>query len=385
MKKLGILFFCLLLSACGIHSEKSVEEPIEKEPVQEEVIEEDRRVSFAAVGDNLIHGAVFGDPYHVSNGVLDYTSIYENTNYLIEDVDIANINQETVLGGTQLGLSHYPMFNSPQEIGDAVVAAGFNWISQASNHSIDRGEEAILSAMNYWDGKENVITTGINRTQEEAEQLRIIEKNGIRFGLLNYTYGLNGFVEPEGKEYLVNNMDKEQIKKDVEKLKEQSDVILASMHWGQEYQFQQNEEQEEFAQYLADLGVQVIIGAHPHVIQPIEWIEGKDGNKTLVMYSLGNFLSAQDTNYGMLGGLMKWDIVRDGKTKEYRIENAQFYPTVTHFLTGPVNFKTYALKDYDATLASTHGLRTTYDVSREYFVNKTNEVIGQVEDVEVIY
>lgn len=383
MKKFGLFCLCFLLIGCA--NEPVIPEETQPFVEEEEPVEEDKRVQFAAVGDNLIHGAVFGDPYHVNGEYRDYTSMYDEVKYLIEDCDIANINQETILGGTKLGLSHYPMFNSPQEIGDAIVKAGFNWISQASNHSFDRGEEAIISAMDYWDGIDDVVTTGLNRSEEEAKQIRVIEKEGIRFGLLNYTYGLNGFEEPEGKEYLVNNIDREQIQRDVEALKPNCDVMIASMHWGQEYQFMQNEEQEELAQFLADLGVQVIIGAHPHVIQPVQWLTGKEGNQTLVYYSLGNFLSAQDRNDTMLGGLARWEIVKDGKTKEYRIENAEFYPTVTYFIQGYQNFKTYALKDYDESLVQSHGLSAQYDMSKEYFVQKTNEVMQGVEGVRVVY
>lgn len=352
-------------------------------PIEE--VQEDKRVSFLAVGDNLIHGAVWSDPYYVSNGARNYDAIYENTNYLTQDVDVANINQETILGGEQLVLSHYPQFNSPQEIGDSLMNSGFDWISQASNHAYDRAEDGIISAMDYWDKHPDVITTGINRTKDEEAKQRIIEKDSIRFGLLNYTYGLNGFVEEEGKEYLVNNIDKEKIKADIEALKPNCDIILASMHWGVEYQYMQDEQQKELAQYLSDLGVSVIIGAHPHVIEPMEYITGKDGNRTLVAYSLGNFLSAQDTNDGMLGGMMKWDIVKDGKMQEYRIENAQFLPTVTWFQPNFQNFKTYVLKDYTDDLAKSHGLAADQDVSRSFFINKVEEVIGHPQDIEVIY
>lgn len=371
-----------MLIGCTAEKPQEEEKPAQ-DPVQE--VKEDVKVSFLAVGDNLIHGAVFNDPYHkMADGTWNYDSFYEHITPYLEGVDVKNINQETPLGGRELGLSHYPMFNGPQEIGTAVANAGFNWISQASNHAIDAGETAILNQMNFWDQyKGSIITTGMNRSQEEADTVRILEVNGMKIGLLNYTYGLNGLRTPAGKDYLVNLIDEEKIKTDIATLKPQCDVMVASMHWGVEYQFVENEEQDALAQMLSDEGVAVIIGAHPHVIQPMKYITGKDGNQTLVMYSLGNFLSAQDKNYTMLGGMGTWEIIKDGTTGNIRVEAAKFYPTVTHFNRNIQDFKVYLLKDYTDALASQHNLSAS--ISRQYFIDLTNEVIGTPEHIEVVY
>lgn len=381
MKKL-LMLSCLflLLTACNNTTKPEEETPEIQTPSEEETTE-DVSVSCLAVGDNLIHGAVYLDPYHVSGNTRDYSSIYENTNYLTQNVDIANINQETVLGGTELGLKSYPTFNSPHEIGDAIVNAGFDWISQASNHAFDEGEAGVISAMNFWDKYPEVVTTGLNRSIEEQNKARVIERNGIKFGLLNYTYGLNGFYEPKDKDYLVNDIDKDKMKSDIIGLQETCDIVMVSIHMGVEYQFQQNAEQEEMFQYLSDLGVDVILGSHPHVIEPVTFITGKDGNKTLAVYSLGNFLSAQDEPERMLGGMLKWNFVKDGKTGDISIQDAQYYPTVTYFQPHFVNFKTYVLKDFTDELAASHGLPTT----RQFYVDLTNKVIGQPEGIEVIY
>lgn len=367
------------MSGCANKQEPETSDP---EKSNEVVAVEDTVVSCLSVGDNLIHGAIYVDPYHVQNGARNYAGIYENTNYLTQNVDIANINQETILGGVDLGLKSYPTFNSPHEIGDAIVSAGFNWISQASNHSFDEGEHGVVSAMNFWDKYPEVITTGINRSSEEAQRPRVMEKKGIKIGLLNYTYGLNGFFEPNGKDYLVNDIDKAKMKQDIEGLQKDCDVVMVSLHMGVEYQLQENGEQRQMFQYLSDLGVNVILGSHPHVIEPTSFITGKNGNKTLAVYSLGNFLSAQDEPERMLGGMLKWDIVKNGKTNEITIEHAQYYPTVTYFQPGFVNFKTYALKDYTEQIGATHGLK---GATRQFYINLANEVIGNPEGIEVIY
>lgn len=278
------------------------------------------------------------------------------------------------------------MFNSPQEIGDSLVKAGFDWISQASNHSLDAGEDGVISAMNFWDKYPDVVTTGINRNKEEGNRLRILEREGLKFGLLNYTYGTNGIMEPQGKEYLINNTDKTAIKDEIKRLKKAGcDVIVASMHWGDEYQFKENEEQRELAQFLSDEGVSVILGSHPHVIQPVDFLTGKNGNETLVVYSLGNFISAQDVDYRMLGGLIRFEVVVKGDSGDVKVDKVQYYPVIAHFEAGFKNFKTYALKDYTDELASRHGLNG-YDgqsITRQLFITLVNEVIG--DKVEVVY
>lgn len=378
------LSICFLLVGCTSTSDDS--ETTSTDVGQSEPLEsiEDVRVSFLAVGDNLIHNTVYLDPYKKQGDTWNYDAIYEPLKPYLEGVDVKQVNQETPLGGRALGLSNYPMFNGPQEIGDALVHAGFNWITQASNHAIDAGEAGILSQMNFWDNyQDSVITTGMNRSQEEANTPRILEVKGMKIGLLNYTYGLNGLMMPEGKEYLVNLIDEDKIKADIASLNGKCDTVIASMHWGNEYQFVENDEQKALAQLLSDEGVSVIIGAHPHVIEPMEFISGKNGNKTLVMYSLGNLISSQDVNYAMLGGMAKWELVKDGSTKQIRVEKAQFYPVVTHFIANMQEFKTYALKDYTDELANTHYLHD--DISKDYFIDLCNEIMGQPEDIEIIY
>ena len=371
-----------LIFGCTNTKEKKESSNKEDEKV---VVEEDKRVSFVAVGDNLIHGGIYYDAAQRNGGVYDFNSMYENTNYITQEADIAFINQETILGGVELGLSSYPTFNSPSEVSEAVVNAGFDWINHASNHTLDRGEKGIINALNTWDKYQDVVVTGIARSEEERNAIKIIERNGIKFGLLSYTYGTNGIPIPEGKEYLVNLIDKEQIIKDVRRLKNECDVMIVNMHWGDEYSNTPNNQQKELAQLLADEGVMVIIGEHPHVIQPMDWVIGKNGNKTLVMYSLGNFLSAQDRTERMLGGMVTWDILKDGKTKEYKIENVEFLPTVTHINKGVRNYKTYVLKDYTDDLAKIHRLNGVDGnvVSRQFFIDYVNNVMG--DQFKIVY
>lgn len=376
-------FLCIAAMLIGGCQKQETAKDEKSSDKQEAEVPEDIRVSFLAVGDNLIHGAIFADPYHVKGQEMDFHSVYEPIKPYLEGIDVKNINQETVLGGTELGLSHYPQFNGPQEIGMAVVDTGFNWISQASNHAMDAGDQAILNQLALWDRYEHVIATGMNRNQKEAQKQRILTVNGLRIGLLNYTYGLNGLIMPEGKEYLVNLIDEDAIKADIAALKQNCDVMIASMHWGVEYAYEPNEEQQQLAQLLSDEGVAVIIGAHPHVLEPAAFINAKDGRKTLVYYSLGNFLSAQDSGDTMLGGMAQFEIVKDGKTGEIRIEQAKLYPTITHYNHSLADFKVYLLKDYSDELASQHYLSN--EISRQFFIDLTNQIMGNPNQISIIY
>lgn len=371
----------LLLSGCGSTKDNEPEKEQNKKPVKDDIVD----VTFSAVGDNLIHNTIYW--YNTDgNGHYDFKDIYEHTNYLTQDADISYINQETMCGGTELGLSSYPSFNSPFEILDAVDNAGFNWMAASSNHSMDAGEQGILNQLNYMKTHYPDITvTGSHASQKDADSLQIIEKKGVKFGVLGYTYGLNGYTVPEGKDYLIDLIDKDKIEKDVKRLKKVSDVIVVSMHWGQEYSFTPSEEQQELAQFLSDLGVDVIIGEHPHVIQPMDYVTGKNGNKTLVIYSLGNFLSAQDQADNMLGGMARFTIQYNKTKKKTTIKDVEFWPTIT-YIRGQMEFyRTYVLKDYTDELAASHMLTTNYgqDVSRQYFIDKVNAVMN--DKVKIVY
>lgn len=276
-------------------------------------------VSMVMVGDNLIHSSIYKDAQRLAGGTgYDFKPIIEYIKESIQNYDLAYYNQETVLGGTKLGVSDYPTFNSPQEAGDAMLDAGFNIVSLATNHTMDRGEKAVLSSIEYWKTKDDVLVAGTYESEQERNKIQIKEKNGIKYAMLSYTYGTNGIPVPKGKEYLVNvwptdlNINdpkrdsqyqkyKEQVKKDIDSVRNEVDVLMVAMHWGVEYTHNPTEYQKDSAQFLADNDVDIVIGAHPHVIQPVTWIDD-----TLVIYSLGNFVSAQlqNQNYNKMVGLM---------------------------------------------------------------------------------
>ncbi|MDR4886375.1 CapA family protein [Fredinandcohnia sp. QZ13] len=301
-------------------------------------------MTLAAIGDILIHSIVYDDA-KTSNGY-DFKPMIANVKGLLENADLTIANQETIVGGTEIGLSTYPSFNSPFEVADAFKDAGVDIVSIANNHTLDRGEKAILSATNYLN-KIGMEYTGGYQSPEDKSKIRVLNRNGISIAFLSYTYGTNGIPVPQGKDYLVNLIDMESIKKDIKAAKEEADVVSVSMHWGNEYQLYPNDYQKQLAQQLADEGVDIIIGHHPHVLQPMDWLTGKNGNQTFVVYSLGNFLSGQMWDYKDIGGVLQVEIVKEVKSKDetiIHVQNPKFAPTFvsnSHYK----NFKVVPLQD----------------------------------------
>lgn len=309
------IILVLVIGILFLTNKEKKENTAKKKVKKENITEKTSKLSLVMVGDALLHGSVYRDAY--KNGAYDFTSQLEYIKPIVQKYDLAFYNQESILGGTQLGLSDYPTFNSPQEFGDAMLNMGFNLVSLANNHTMDKGEKGILKSAEYWQSKD-VIATGSYASKEDASKITIKEKNGIKYALLAYTYGTNGISVPEGKEYLVNIYSDEKAKEDIEKVRDKVDLLMVSMHWGVEYQSMPNDIQKKQAEYLSSLGVNIIIGTHPHVIEPITYI-----NDTLVIYSLGNFISAQSTNddYSALVELMtSVDVIKKEKGKNVTIK-----------------------------------------------------------------
>ena len=273
------------------------------------------KASIVMVGDALMHMPVVNS--HKTNNGYDFTNIFKYIKPIVQEYDLRYYNQETILGGTSLGLSGYPQFNSPQQVGDAFRDAGFNLVSLATNHSMDNyyrtGGKTIKNSTEYWKKyADDVIAAGSYNSQEDRDAIIIKEVNNIKYGFLSYTEQTNGLPVPSDKSYLVNVYSKEKVKKDVEAYRDKVDVLLVAMHWGEEYTHTPTNGEREKAKYLASLGVDIIIGCHPHVIQPMTYIDN-----TLVVYSLGNFVSNQDSVAKLTGLMASANIVKrtyHGKT-----------------------------------------------------------------------
>ena len=312
-RSLIVVLLCVLSAIAGFYIQRK------KNYVNTEVV---NKASIVMVGDALMHMPIVNS-YKTSSGY-NFKGIFKYIKPIVSEYDLAYYNQETILGGTSLGLSGYPQFNSPQQVGDAFVDAGFNLVSLATNHSMDNyyrtGGKTVTNSVKYWKEKsDTVLAAGSYTSQADRDEVIVKEINGIKYGFLSYTEQTNGISLPSGKSYVANVYSKSAAKKDILALKEKADVIIVAMHWGSEYTHIPTTFEKETAKYLASLGVNLIIGSHPHVIQPMTYIDD-----TLVIYSLGNFVSNQDTVAKLTGLMASANIVKrvyHGKTT-IKIEDA---------------------------------------------------------------
>ncbi|WP_434974812.1 CapA family protein [Staphylococcus nepalensis] len=317
-------------------------------------------ISFYAVGDNLIHPEVYNDALK-ADGSFDFKPMYRPIKSDVESADIAFINQESPIGGDSKGLSGFKRFNTPEAIARDISNTGFDLVNGSNNHTLDQGSSGLINEINLWEKFEDIAYFGTYDSQNNRNTIQTIHKNNVDVALLSYTYGTND-IQPK-QPYYINYFDEKQIKQDVAKAKKQSDVVIVSAHWGNEGKHQPNQMQQKYAKIFADAGVDVVIGTHPHVIQPVKWIKGKNNHKTLVAYSLGNFLNGQSTGdeNNILGGNIAFNIKKTPKGIE--INNVKWKSLVTHYEMQQSfykddrhNFKMYSLNQYNDTLARKHGL-----------------------------
>jgi poly-gamma-glutamate synthesis protein (capsule biosynthesis protein) len=331
-------------------------------------------ISFAMAGDCFIHSSIYQN-YAKADGSYDFTAAYAPVKPLVEAADLASVTQGSVCGGTELGLSDEPHFNSPFEALDALATTGFDWVNTASTHSFDRGESTVLSQLDYLDTLSTLTQTGTNRSSEDAQAPVVIERKGLSIGVASYTLGLNGFELPSGKDHLVNLGQREQMQRDIERLIEQSDVQMVNVQWGARLDQGPTDEQRELAAFLSDLGVDIIVASDARTVQPVTIITGEAGNQTLVMYSLGNFFSAEGERSLALGALVSGNIVYQPQDKRVSFEGIEIHPVVSHVNQNWDVHVAYPLADYTDTLAAEHVFSGS-GLTRDYLVALSTETFG---------
>jgi poly-gamma-glutamate synthesis protein (capsule biosynthesis protein) len=310
-------------------------------------------VSIIMVGDNLLHDRLFESGLK-DDGSYNYEHLYKNTKEFIQAFDIAIVNQEVILGGVELELSGYPLFNSGYEVADALVDTGFDVICHSTNHAIDQGYQGVENCINYWEENyPDIGVVGINKSLEKQDQIYVKEVNGIKIAILNYTYGLNGLNLPESKSYLVNLLIESEVVEDIIQAENIADFTIVCPHWGNEYTHLESEYQKKWADIMVSNGADLIIGTHPHVIQPVKWEVSENGNEALVYYSLGNYINATN-QYGnvskrMLGEMASVTIQENNDNVE--IISYVAIPIVSHIAENPLERTVYLLDDYTEELA----------------------------------
>jgi poly-gamma-glutamate synthesis protein (capsule biosynthesis protein) len=340
------LFVCIsLVTGCG--QRNTIEDPTAEEKTV------NKTINIVAVGDNLLHMPVINSGKK-DDGSYDFSHLFEKLQPRFKHADISVIGQETIFAGEAEGYSGYPMFNSPSDMGKTLVKEGFDVVLHASNHVLDKWSKGIENTLSFWSSYPEITVLGINKSEEEKQKVDIIEAKGAKIALLNYTYGTNGLVLPDDKSYLINYIDEDKIEKDVLFAENYADFTIAFMHWGTEYQSLPDDMQQKLCKKMCDWGVDLIIGSHPHVIQPVEWYHSDNGNEMLVYYSLGNYVSRQLEARNLLGGIADIDLKFNGE--RVYIHDYSFVPIITHYDKNYKNFYVYTLKEYTNDLATNHGV-----------------------------
>ena len=330
------------------------------EVVTEEVFKP-TSAKLVAVGDNLMHRSCTLSAKN-ADGTYDFTKHFANMADIFKAADLAVISQDTVLGGIELGATSTEtgIFNTAVELADGMADAGINVVLAANNHIMDEGSAGLNTMMSYFSTKyPNITLLGVNNSREAKDEPVYVETNNIKIAMINYSYGSNQTADLDASPYLLNQYDEDWLSDILKQAREEADFIIAFPFWGEQNSMDYTQEQERQAQFLADNGVDLIIGSYPHVVEPVKWITAENGDRTLVYYSLGNFQSIQNTVENMLGGQANVTISKeeDGThISDYSLdfvvthyeqrESSEYYDIVT----------TYPLADYTSDLAARHGL-----------------------------
>jgi len=319
MKNLFILFYSVIFSSHLFLNQldgKSVDQ------------DSTSSVTISFVGDLMCHSSQFKFA-QVSQDSFDFKPLFREVKKYLTKTDLTIGNLETTFSGKESRYSGYPLFNSPDEYLEALKDAGFDILLTANNHSLDRGKKGVLRTIDMI--KINgMVSIGSYHSQQDRDSIRIFDINGIKISILSYTYGLNGNYIAKNEKYLVNVIDITLIKQDILNARNKNaDVILVYFHFGDEYQRKPNSFQKEIVKRAIDYGADLIIGSHPHVIQPVEYfssIKNKIG-KGLIAYSLGNFISNQRWRYSDAGVILNLTVTKNILTHDVKLTHETILPT----------------------------------------------------------
>ncbi len=340
------------------------------------------------VGDILLHTPV-EESCLQPDGSYDYDSLFSHTKEEIAAADLALVNQEVIIGGADLGITGYPSFNADFSLCDSLAGAGFDIICHATNHAMDKGRKGLINCAKYW--RENypqITVLGIHDTADTSTSCGaepvILDLPDMKIAVLNYTYGTNGIQLPDDMPYAVDLLNEEQVAADIQRAEELADFTIVCPHWGTEYRVTSDASQEKWTKIFAENGADLILGTHPHVIEPIEWVTDEaSGHEMLVYYSLGNFVNwTSGTGEGvanrMVGGMAELTLTKNDNG-ELEIADYGVKPMISHVASGPEGVTTYFLEDYPEELAEENEIVSQDpEFSREYCVNLCDSVWGDL-------
>ncbi len=350
MKKVGsviILVIALVLSAQSVTAKQMSSTQI-------------NLLRIIAVGDNLIHSPIYNKARQ-ADGTYNFAPMYANIKETIQSYDLAVINQETIFVENPANISSYPNFGTPSSMGDTLVDVGFDVVLNATNHTWDKKLVGYTDTLNFWKKYPQITVLGLHETVEDFHTVDIVEKNGFKLAMFNYTYSLNGYKLPSDKIYAVDLLDyKEKFIADLKSVEGQVDFSICFLHIGEEYRYKPTAFQVNYINDIIDAGADIVICAHPHVVEPYGMVTTSSGNTALVYYSCGNFISNQNRVPRVLGGMAELTL---RKTIENDVEiscdiaSYNFIPIVTHY--NSTEHTVYKLTDYTNELAKTHRLASS--------------------------
>ncbi len=340
--------------------------PLAESDISETPIIEDKHISMSVIGDIMCHNSQYTDAYVASSDTYDFSYVFEDIKQYIEPADIAIGNIETTFAGKERGYSNYPTFNSPEQLATNLKDLGIDVLCTANNHSLDKGYSGLTSTLKFLDDA-GISHMGTYDSAESQNEILIKDVNGIKIAFLAYTYGTNGIPVPKNNPYCINLIDKDLILKHLELAKEREpDLICVNMHWGLEYKTKQNSEQEELADFLFTNGVDIILGSHPHVLQPMEkkTITLEDGSTKdcFVIYSLGNFISGQNQDNTRNSVILNIECTKSGETNKTTIDSVSYVP-IYMYKSSSGKTKRYKVLDIEKSI--------------ENYENGTDKSIGQ--------
>lgn len=340
--------------------------------------------TMTALGDSLCHNTQYWDAYNKETGVYDFSYVYEDIMSYTKASDITIGSLETTFAGEDRGYSNYPTFNTPDSLAEALKNIGVDIISLAGNHALDYGYTGLCRTIDVLDNV-GISHLGTYKTAEDQEKILVQNVKGLNIAFINYTYGTNGIPLPSGKDYCVNLIDKDLIKKQIEHAKSQNvDIIVACMHWGTEYRTTANSEQEELADFLFENGVDIILGNHPHVLEPMEKriITLPDGTEkeVFVVYALGNFTADQRDEITRDSAILNLTITKNSDNK-ISIDKVNYVP-IYMYKNSNASLHKFKILDiektiaaYDSGLNTSIGLTTYNNLKKQ--LDKIRNILGE--------
>ncbi len=350
----------------------------------EEPVYEGPEISIIMVGDMLMHTPVEKSALQ-EDGTYSYDAIFANTVSKIQAADLAIVNEEVIIGGEKLGISGYPAFNAPFELGDDLVEAGFDVICHGTNHALDQGKKGLKNCLTFWEENyPEIPVLGIHDSKEDQDEIYIYEQDGVKIAILNFTYGTNGIALPSDMPFAVDLLEEEKVVSAIAKAEELADFTIVCPHWGTEYELGTTSQQKKWCNIFMENGVDLVLGTHPHVIEPVEMlVDEATGHSMLVYYSLGNFVnwtsgSGEGIANRMVGGMSEVTLGMD-ENGEVFIMDYGVEPVVCHLTEGTNGVTVYFLEDYSTALAGQNEIvKQDADFSYAYCVNLCDQVWGDL-------